>query len=146
MKARLAALAAVSIMLSTIARADEVPAWASELLQQWYEANQAQDGERMANLYTADAWWGDARGRAAIRAGFEAEWATRAEVCVNDGFEGFRVVGNVAVGWGRDTCEVRPADGSPGFQRTTRWLAVYERQPDGRWLTSRDQYEEIADP
>jgi ketosteroid isomerase-like protein len=113
------------------------PAWASELLTEWYEAFNARDAQRLADTYSADARIRDAQGREAIIARFESEWAETDDVC-SGGFDGFEMVGPVAVGWGRDTCTVTPAEGEPATTSRSTWLAVYEQQEDGGWLCIRD--------
>jgi len=113
------------------------PAWASVLLAEWYEAYNARDAQQLANVYTADARIRDAQGRQAIIARFESEWAETNDVC-SGGFDGFEMRGTVAVGWGRDTCTVTPADGGPTTTSRGAWLAVYEQQEDGSWLCIRD--------
>ncbi len=124
--------------VSATASAGDVPAWASEqLLAPWYDAFNAQDAERLADLYTPDAQVGTGNGRSEIIAGFESQWADTKISC-SGAYDGFQIVGNLATGWGRDTCTQAPKSGGESKTVHSRWLAVYERQPDGSWLCSRD--------
>jgi uncharacterized protein (TIGR02246 family) len=113
------------------------PDWAQESLARWYETFNARNAEGLADLYTADARVGDARGRAAIVRQFRSEWAESSASCSGD-YDDFVVVGSIAAGRGRDICTVTPADGGPATTVHSRWLATYERQTDGRWLCIRD--------
>ncbi len=121
---------------STPTVAQEVPAWAQERLDEWYAALNAQDAERFADLYSPDARFGWARGRAAIISKLESDWADMSMTC-SGAFDGFQVVGDLATGWGRATCTETPKAGGPSSTFRTRWLGVYERQANGRWLILR---------
>jgi ketosteroid isomerase-like protein len=119
------------------------PAWALELLDRWYETFNARDAAALADTYTSDAVVGDARGRRAITARFEAGWAESDAVCSGQ-FDGFEVRGTIATGWGRDTC-VTAGEGGGGTTERSNWLAVYEQQTDGSWLCIRDYGEPVAE-
>jgi ketosteroid isomerase-like protein len=119
------------------------PAWARESLVDWYERFNARDAQGLADLYTADARVGDARGRAAIIKRFHAGWAENDESC-SGGYDDFVVVGSIAAGRGRDMCIVKPADGGSPTTAYYNWLAVYERQADGSWLCIRDYGEPVG--
>jgi len=118
------------------------PAWANEHLAEWYEAFNARDAERLADNYTADARIEGAQGRQAIIARYRANWAEADDVC-SGGFDGFEVVGPIAVGWGRDTCTATQAGEGPTATARLHWLAVYEQQVDGSWLCSRDYSQSV---
>lgn len=120
------------------------PDWARESLARWYATFNARDAQGVADLYTADARVGDARGRAAIIRRFQSEWAETRASCSGD-YDEFVVVGSIAAGRGRDLCTVTPAEGGAATKVHSRWLAMYERQPDGSWLCIRD-YGEPAGP
>jgi uncharacterized protein (TIGR02246 family) len=119
------------------------PAWAQALLDRWYETFNARDAAALADTYTSDAVVGDSRGRQAIMARFEADWAESDAVCSGH-FDGFEVRGTIATGWGRDTC-VTPGAGGEGTTERSSWLAMYEQQADGSWLCIRDYAEPVAE-
>lgn len=119
------------------------PEWAQRALAGWYEAFNARDAEGLADQYAADARVGDARGRAAIIQRFRSEFAESNASCGGD-FDDFVVVGPIATGHGRDVCTLTPADGGPATTVYSRWVAVYERQPDGSWLCIRDYGERTS--
>ena len=113
------------------------PSWARESLAQWYERFNARDAEGLADLYAPDARVGEARGRAAIIQRFRAGWVEEDASC-SGAYDDFVVVGDLATGWGRDTCVLHATGGGSGETLRSRWLAVYEHQPDGSWLCIRD--------
>lgn len=119
------------------------PSWARESLASWYDRFNAQDAEGLADLYAPDARVGNARGRAEIIQRFQSEWAESSYDC-SGSYDDFVVVGSLAAGWGHDTCVGTPAAGGDTETRRSRWLALYERQPDGSWLCVRDQGEGIG--
>ena len=129
-----ALLLATICMTGTTALADEVPGWAQNMIDEWYEAYNARDSKRLADLHSVDARVGQAVGPDQIAARFETGWAENDNTCTGT-FTGFRVVGEIASGWGEDVCQLR--DGS-GETSKVEWIVVYERQPGGRWLTIRD--------
>ena len=115
------------------------PDWAVASLTAWYEAFNGRDAAAMGRLYAPNARSGGADGRAAIIAAFRADWAESDETC-RGAYDGFRVVGGVAAGWGRDFCTDRTTG---EITSVTRWLSVHDRQPDGSWIMIRDWGEEI---
>ena len=136
--------AAVLLLLAMPVLAGDVPNWAyDELLAPWYEAFNAKDAAGIASQYTEDAVTANATGRAAIEAQFKEAWSKEDVQCHGD-FDGFRQVGNRAIGWGTDTCTVTSK--SAGETRTSRteWFAQYERQADGTWLASSDFGQEVS--
>jgi ketosteroid isomerase-like protein len=130
------------IGITTPASAGDIPAWAQEqLLTPWYAAYNAEDANGLADLYTSDARTGTANGRSEIIANFESDWAENDSSC-SGVYDGFQIVGDLATGWGHDTCIETPKSGGESQTEHIRWLAVYERQADGTWLCSR----EIGEP
>ena len=119
------------------------PAWAQESLARWYESFNARDAEALADLYTTDARVGEAQGRSAIIQSFQDDWAESDATC-SGGYDDFFVVGTIAAGRGRDVCEVNASDGSGSTTVHSRWLALYEQQPDGTWLCIRDRGEQAG--
>lgn len=144
MKKETSKAAVVAILfLSLPAYADDVPDWAYDaILGPWYEAYNAADAAAIASQYTQDAVTGNGSGRSGIEAGLRSTWAKEDMQCHGD-FDGFRQIGDRAVGWGLDTCTATAR--SDGATRTirTEWLAFYERQADGSWQASRDFGEEV---
>jgi len=118
------------------------PAWARESLARWYETFNARDVQSLADLYTADAKVGEARGRAEIIQYFRDGWAEDARTC-SGSYDDFVVVGTIAAGRGRDVCVATPTDGGAPTTFYSNWLAMYEQQEDGSWLCIRD-YGEAA--
>jgi uncharacterized protein (TIGR02246 family) len=115
------------------------PDWAVESLERWYEAFNGRDAEALGSLYAVDARTGSGEGRAGIIASFLSGWEERNETC-RGGYDGFKMVGGVAAGWGRDFCTNRES-GEPGS--VSRWLSIHERQADGSWLMIRDWGDQI---
>ena len=139
---------AVSLLLMTAAPvaagAQVAPTWAEDLLEAWYAAYNAGDVDGVARLYSDDAVWSaGVRGRAAIKADLTARFAKTRFECSGD-FDGFQEIAGSAVAWGHDTCTETPKSGGPSKTTESRWLAVYERQPDGKWLTVRDIAESLT--
>lgn len=133
------------IATAPIATADDVPNWATEkLLAPWYVAFNAHDAEAIADMYTSDAKIGDAQGRSQIIASFKSTWADGDITCAGK-YDGFQIVGDLATGWGHDSCSQAPESGGDSETINSRWLAVYERQDDGTWLCSRDISEQSDD-
>lgn len=82
------------------------------------------------------------RGRAAIVSSLKRELATTSYECVG-GFQAIKEVAGTAVGWGIDTCTVRPRAGGASQKARELWLMVLERQPDGRWLGIRETWKDL---
>ncbi len=131
------------IGITASASASDVPAWAQEqILKPWYAAFNAEDADRLADLYSADGRTGPAKGRSEIIALFESYWADFRVSCSGD-YDRFQMTGDLATGWGQDTCIVTPKLGGESKTERSRWLAVYERQANGAWLTIRETYEVV---
>jgi uncharacterized protein (TIGR02246 family) len=120
-----------------------VPKWAEDLLQTWYAAYNRGDASAVASLFTVSARLGPDQGRGAIRANLKRAFAKTNYNCTGR-FDAIREIGELAVGWGVDTCLETPKPiGSPVTTKE-RWLAVFERQPDGRWLISRETWQDLV--
>jgi len=139
---RMTWLLALVLLAPSVAKAQGAPKWAEDLLKTWYERHNAGDAAGVAALYTQDAVFTKFKGRAALEKDLAAQFAKNKVTC-SGGFDAFQEIAGSAAGWGHDTCAVVPRAG--GATRTTRsrWLAVYERQADGSWLTVRDVFEEV---
>jgi uncharacterized protein (TIGR02246 family) len=106
--------------------------------RQWVEAYQAHDVAALRRFYAPDAtlWFPGQqplRGWAALepayRAGFEATRPMNVQLTP----AGTRLRGDVYYEWGTFSQMVHPAD-RPAATERGRYLAVFERQPDGNWL------------
>jgi uncharacterized protein (TIGR02246 family) len=118
------------------------PTWAREFLKDWYAAYNAGDATRVAGLFTFDATLGTDRGHTAIVTALTRAFAV-AEFKCRGHFESFRQIEALAVGWGVDVCtETQKAD-RRSKRTKERWLIVFERQGDGRWLISRETWEDL---
>lgn len=119
------------------------PDWAQEMLERWYEAYNGRNAQGLADLYTADAKVGGVQGRAAIIRRYVEGWAENDESC-SGAYDGWMMVGEVATGWGRDTCVTTSEDGVETVSARSNWIVVMEAQPDGTWLMIRDFGEEMG--
>jgi len=129
------------IGITASASASDVPAWAQEqLLTPWYAAFNAEDANGLADLYTSDGRTGPASGRGEIIALFESYWVETKISCSGD-YDGFQMIGDLATGWGHDTCIITPRSGGKSMTERSRWIAVYERQANGTWLCSYETFE-----
>jgi uncharacterized protein (TIGR02246 family) len=120
-----------------------VPDWATDFLRRWYLAFNQGDAAAVAALFTPDARFATLEGRAAIEKGIAADFSQATYHCEGD-FEGLRELGTLAAAWGHESCIEKPT-GAPAGKRThERWMLVFERQADGRWLLSRETYEPVV--
>jgi uncharacterized protein (TIGR02246 family) len=130
-----------------VACAQAAPAWGRDQLAAWYAAFNAGDAKAVAALYAPDAILvpsgkSPLRGRAAIEAYHVALHRATKYSCAGS-FDGFSVVAGTAVGWGHDACTETPRAGGKGEQTKSRWLTVYEKQADGKWIIVRDVGEDL---
>jgi uncharacterized protein (TIGR02246 family) len=140
-------VAALVAAIAAPAASQSVPTWAREQLAGWYKAFNAGDAKGIAALYTVDAvllveGQSALRGRGAIEA-FHVTMATQKKFACLGVFDGFQVVGSDAAGWGHDECTETPRAGGAAKKTKSRWLSIYEKQPDGKWLIVRDGGEDI---
>ena len=140
---RLTVLLGLVLAAPAALESQTAPTWAQDLLKAWYAAYNAGDVQGVARLYTEDAVVGANKGRAAYAADLTARFARVKSTC-SGAFDGFQVAGASAVGWGRDECTESPKAGGPETKTRTKWIVAYARQPDGRWLTVRDEGEPLA--
>ena len=119
-----------------------VPKWADDFLAAWYHAYNAGNAEAVSSFFEQDATLGEDRGRRAIAASLTRAFSSASYQCQGH-FEAFRQVGNTAVAWGIDAC-VQTSKATAVTTRTKeRWLAVFEQQASGKWLVSRQTWEEL---
>jgi ketosteroid isomerase-like protein len=120
-----------------------VPQWAEDFLRSWYAAYNRGDAVAVASFFTSTAKLGPDQGRGAIQGSLNKAFSKTNYNCTGR-FESIREIGDLAVGWGVDTCTETPKPiGSPATTKE-RWLAVFERQPDGRWLISRETWQDLV--
>ena len=132
-------------MIAVAAPAQEtlaIPQWAQTFLQNWYATYNRSDAAGVLRLFIADASLGPHKGRAAIAAELKKTFAAASYRCAGH-FEGLRELGPLAVAWGVDTCVETPTGGASSNTTKESWLIVFERQPDGRWLISRETWEDL---
>ncbi len=133
------------VLFCPVVRAEDAPSWAQTYLQSLYAASNAGDAAAVAGLYSDDAVYGKVRGRSAILSTLTRDYRTLNYKCVGH-FDGFREIAETAVGWGEEACTVLPrAAGARAQQSRARWLLVFERQADGRWLGIRETWQDLPD-
>jgi uncharacterized protein (TIGR02246 family) len=120
-----------------------VPKWADEFLHSWYAAYNRGDATAVASLFTDSAKLGPDRGRGAIQANLKRAFA-KTNYNGTGRLETIREIGELAVGWGVDTCIETPKPNGTPVTTIERWLVVFERQPDGRWLISRETWQDLV--
>jgi uncharacterized protein (TIGR02246 family) len=130
------------VLLSTSLWAQPVPQWAQDNLAEWYAAFNDKDFARLAQLYSKDAVvktsrGSTLRGRDAIESSFREDFE-EADIEVNGLIEGAHMLRDLAVTWGHDISTTTPKGGGEAVTTKTNWLTVYEKQPDGSWLTIRE--------
>jgi uncharacterized protein (TIGR02246 family) len=119
-----------------------IPQWAQTFLQDWYAAYNRSDVGGVSRLFTTDASLGPHKGRAAIAAELKKTFAAASYRCAGH-FEALRELGPLAVAWGVETCVETPKGSTSSSTTKERWLIVFERQSDGRWLVSRETWEDL---
>ena len=120
-----------------------VPEWAADFLRRWYAAFNQGDAAAVAALFTSDARFATLEGRSAIEKGIAADFAQASYRCEGE-FDGLRELGTLAVGWGHEACLEKPTGASAASHTKERWMLVFERQADGRWLLTRETYEPVT--
>ena len=118
------------------------PRWAQDFLQRWYASYNGGDAAAVANLFTANGKLGRDERREAIEAGLKRAFSTTSYRC-SGRFEALREICDLAVAWGIDTCTETPKPNGSPVTTKERWLIVLERQADGKWLISRETWEDI---
>jgi ketosteroid isomerase-like protein len=119
-----------------------VPKWADDFLAAWYHAYNAGNAEAVSSFFEQDATLGEDRGRRAIAASLTRAFSSASYQCQGH-FEAFRQVGNAAVAWGIDACVQTLKATGVSARTKERWLAVFEQQASGKWLVSRQTWEEL---
>jgi ketosteroid isomerase-like protein len=117
-----------------------VPDWATSFLSAWYHSFNGQDASGVAALFSENARLGETTGRAEIQKTLAAEFEKTQRQCQGD-FDGFKVLGDLAVGWGHETCVERNV--GKAIRTKERWLLVFEMTAPGQWLLTRETYQAI---
>ncbi len=143
------ALSSCTVAVEQDARADQVrdadPAAdiqsIHDLQTQLTLAYNTGDAELLASLHTPNVirmppGAEDVVGRDAVLEGNQRSFAL-AEVELANASDEIVVSGDLAFARGVATSASTPRDGSAGARSSTRYLHIYERQPDGGWLISR---------
>lgn len=117
-----------------------VPEWATTFLSAWYYSYNRGDATSVAALFSEDARLGETKGRAEIQKRLAAEFEKTRRRCQGN-FDGFEVLGNLAVGWGHETCVSTRSAGDSELGTKERWLLVFQMTTPGQWLLTRETYE-----
>ena len=114
-----------------------------EVHSNWIEAVNAGDLVRLLSLMADDVVFlnpGRAPfGRDGFSPGFSAAHQQARIRCLSE-LEEVVVVGEIAHTRSRDSLSVIPRDGREATQLAGHRITVYRKQPDGRWLLSRDAH------
>jgi uncharacterized protein (TIGR02246 family) len=134
-------LAGILALGPAAARAQSVPQWLHDKEKNWLAAFNAGDAKALANLYAADAAVlipaQSVRGRPSIDQ-FQASYLESNHFSCSASIDGARVLEKLAAVWGHVRCTKTPRGGGPAQTTTSDWLRIYELQPNGDWLISRD--------
>jgi uncharacterized protein (TIGR02246 family) len=109
------------------------------ILAEWVEAFNASETERLVDLYFAEDAMGMyenipiIEGKDALLANMKREREAYDAHCESSVVKDVRVCGDMAVVRGNDTGTGTPKDGGETFRYDSKWVAVFERQADGKW-------------
>ena len=120
--------------------APHVPEWASKFLSAWYYSFNRGDASGVAALFSENARLGETEGRAEIQKRLAAEFEKTQRQCQGD-FDGFKVLGDLAVGWGHESCDEKTRNAGKVARTKEQWLLVFEMAAPGQWLLTRETYE-----
>ena len=120
---------------------EEAAALFDGIVEEWDAALNAEDVDALMALYT-DAPVSmppnvPAREGSDVIRGWEADFFALGDVETDNVFEGVRVSGDLAVGWGSYTSTITPEEGD-AVSDAGKWVAIWERQPDGSWKAIRN--------
>jgi ketosteroid isomerase-like protein len=121
------------------ALAPRVPEWATKFLSAWYYSYNRGDATGVAALFSENARLAATEGRAAIQKTLAAEFEKTPRRCEGD-FDGFKILRDLAVGWGHETC-VTTRNAGKADRTKEQWLLVFEMTAPGQWLLTRETYE-----
>ncbi len=117
-----------------------VPDWATTFLSAWYHYFNGQDASGVAALFSENGRLAETTGRAGIQKRLAAEFEKTQRRCQGD-FDGFKVLGDLAVGWGHETCVETTRNVGKVAPTKERWLLVFEMTAPGKWLLTRETYQ-----
>jgi uncharacterized protein (TIGR02246 family) len=109
------------------------------ILAEWVEAFNANELDRLADFYFAEDALGmyenipTLEGKEAILTNMKVEKEKYGSTCESSVVKEVRVCGDMAVVRGNDTGIITPEAGGESFGYDSKWVAVFERQPDGKW-------------
>ncbi|MGD8539023.1 MAG: DUF4440 domain-containing protein [Candidatus Aminicenantes bacterium] len=109
------------------------------ILAEWVTAYNAGEFERLVDFYFADDAVGmyenipTIEGKEALLANMKAERERYDTHCDSSVVKDVRMSGDMAVVRGNDTGSATPKAGGESFTYDMKWVAVFERQPDGKW-------------
>ena len=134
---------ALAIALAAASAASAADHGLASLDEAWIKAMLAGDLDAVAALYAADAVMYppdsmEARGRDAIRTGYEALFAGMKILDLKIVPAQYETEGDVSYGWGRFSLKMAPKAGGSAVQMEGRYMAV-AKKIDGKWLY-------VADP
>lgn len=118
------------------------PDWATKFLTAWYHSFNGQDASGVAALFSENARLAGTTGRAEIQKVLAAEFEKSHRRCQGD-FDGFKVLGDLAVGWGHETCVETMRNVGKVVRTKERWLLVFEMTAPGQWLLTRETYQAL---
>lgn len=119
-----------------------IPSWAGEFLRSWYASFNRGDAIGLASLFSESARLEELHGRAAILKSLEAQFEKTQYQCAG-AYDGLRILGNLAVAWGHESCVGTSRVDGRKDQWRERWLLVFERTAPDQWLLTRETYERL---
>ena len=112
-----------------------------EVHSAWIDAAYAGDLARLLTLMADDAVFLNPGQAPVGREGFSAKFSTAHQnlrISCRSDLEEVVVIGEVAYAQSRDTLSVTPRAGGAAAHLAGHRLAIYRKQPGGRWLLARD--------
>ena len=117
-------------------------AGADDFLQAWYVAYISGNATAVADLFTVDARLGPYKGRTSIATSLKKAFTATSYDCRGH-FEELHELDTLAVAWGIETCVETSKSGELPSTSRERWLIVFERQVNGKWLISRETWQDL---
>jgi uncharacterized protein (TIGR02246 family) len=113
-----------------------------DLAEAWEKATVVDDYDTIAGLMSEDATYltpgnPPMRGREAFMA-LARSMKGRLRIEASGTFEEIQVLGDWAYAWRTMRVTVTPAEGGALARREGNTLSIFRREPDGRWVLTRD--------